>query len=66
MRDNLRHDKCKCGKFILWDIDDYSWDRNEVVCNHCKTKYRIESDSVLVHWLEEKVETKRGFSTEAR
>ncbi|KKN10549.1 hypothetical protein LCGC14_1035370 [marine sediment metagenome] len=61
MREDLRHDRCKCGKFIIWDEGD-----NSVICKYCGTEFKVESDSVLVYWLEENVKTKRGFYTEAR
>jgi len=57
-----RRDKCKCGRFITWS----PWEDNEVTCKHCGTKYRVEGDSVMVWWLEERVATQTPYRTEAR
>jgi len=57
-----RRDKCKCGKFLSWDPHD----DNEVICRHCKTKYGIESDSILVYWLKERISYLNCYETDAR
>lgn len=57
-----RRDKCKCGKFITWSY----YKNNEVICNHCGTVYSVESDSVMIYWLEEKIKTHVPFKTNAR
>ena len=56
-----RRDKCKCGRIMAWDVD---W--NTVTCKHCGTVYKVECDSVLVYWLEEKIKAEQPFKTEAR
>jgi len=56
-----RRDKCKCGKFIIWDTNN-----DEVICKHCKTEYKVDCDSVLVYWLVEKIEKKQPYQTEAK
>lgn len=57
-----RWDKCKCGKKIYWDAQK----DNEVVCKNCETIYYVDSDSVLVYWLTEKIESPKPWTTEAR
>ena len=59
--DDMRHDLCKCGKVIDWDTD---WD--EAICPHCHTKYKVDCDSVLVHWLVEKLDKQTPWTTEAK
>jgi len=58
-----RRNKCKCGKFIAWNIDD-----KKVKCKHCGTEYTIEDDSILVYWLEEIITTPQlqPYRTEPR
>lgn len=58
----MRRDKCKCGKFIVWDPET----DNEAVCKGCKTVYTVEADSVLIYWREEKMEKQSPYKTEAR
>jgi hypothetical protein len=60
--DKMRRDKCKCGKFITWDEGKDS----EVKCKHCKTEYRVDCDSVLLYWLEEKIEKRQPYRTNPR
>ena len=56
-----RRDKCKCGRIIAWDTED-----REVTCKHCETEFTVECDSVLVHWLEEKLERIKPYKTDAK
>lgn len=56
-----RRDECKCGKVIVWDTEE-----SLVKCKHCGTEYNVECDSVLVYWLEEIVERKNPYTTNAR
>ena len=56
-----RRDKCKCGRIIAWDTKD-----SEVTCKHCQTVYLVGCDSVLVYWLEEKLERRQPYRTDAR
>ena len=58
----MRRDKCKCGRFMTWD----TYEDSKVICKHCKTEYKVECDSVLLHWLEEIVENKKPYTTEMR
>ena len=60
MKPDHRHDRCKCGKFIVWKETD-----DEVKCKHCKTIYTVDCDSVLVYWLTEKLETRYPYQTDA-
>jgi len=55
MREKDRWDKCKCGTRMFWGPQK----NEEVVCGKCGTRYDIECDSVLVYWLEEKIEPYR-------
>jgi len=57
-----RWDLCKCGVKLWWDPHE----DDEVVCGKCRTRYKVDCDSVLVYWLEEKVESMVPYKTEAR
>lgn len=61
MKEDNRHDKCKCGKFIIWTTED-----DIVICLHCGTAYKVDCDSVLEYWLEEKIERQQPFRTDMR
>ena len=54
-----RRDKCKCGKILVWDPEK----DNEVKCLVCNTSYTVEADSVLIYWLEEKIDSPRPYRT---
>jgi DNA-directed RNA polymerase subunit M/transcription elongation factor TFIIS len=56
-----RRDKCKCGKYMVWDES-----KNIVKCKHCNTEYSVEMDSVLVYWLEEKIQETKKWTTSAK
>jgi hypothetical protein len=60
-----RCDKCKCGKLIVWNTETYD-DLAGVECKSCGTEYRVEADSRLVYWLEEKLEIGKPYTTSAR
>jgi hypothetical protein len=60
----MRRDKCKCGKYIIWE-DGYDAPQ-EVTCKFCNTKYKMESDDVTVYWLEELVSSPTPWKTEAK
>ena len=60
-----RRDKCKCGKFIIWE-DGYRKHDDLVTCKHCGTQYSVEDDDITVFWLEEKVLIKKPYKTAAR
>ena len=62
MSDEKRKDKCKCGVNLYWD----PYEDTEVVCGACRTKYKVDCDSVLVYWLVETMETVTPYQTEAR
>ena len=55
-----RRDNCKCGKIITWNDDG----KGTVICKHCRTKYKRDSESILVHWLEEIIEQRNPYKTE--
>ncbi len=56
-----RRNKCKCGKFFYWGTDERT-----VKCPHCGIEYKVDCDSVLVYWLEEKVVNPVPYKTVAR
>ena len=58
-----RWDKCKCGIRMYWDPHE---DGDEVVCRKCGTKYGVDCDTIMVYWLEEKVEKPKPHRTDAR
>jgi hypothetical protein len=60
-RDKWRVDKCKCGRKIYYD----PYSESHVTCGECKTKYKIDCDSILVYWLVEQIEN-NPWMTEAR
>ena len=60
----MRRDKCKCGRYIVWE-DGYNMS-NEVTCKFCKTKYTVQSDDITVFWLEEQVLLQTPWKTEAK
>ena len=57
-----RRDNCKCGKVMTWDADG----KGTVICTYCKTKYRRDSDSILVYWLEEIIEQRNPYKTDPK
>ena len=59
-----RRDKCKCGKFIIWD--PFESDNRLIICKYCGTEYKVDCDSILVHWLVEKQKKDQPWQTEAR
>jgi len=62
MSEEKRRDRCKCGKWIVWEPHIL----DKVTCKQCGTVYNVECNSVLVYWLEEKVTTPRPYRTEAK
>ncbi|MFH1505663.1 MAG: hypothetical protein ABIE94_01595 [archaeon] len=60
-REKNRRDKCKCGRFFYWSIEE-----NKVSCPHCETEYKVDCDSILLYWLEEIIQKKEPYKTEMR
>jgi len=60
----MRRDKCKCGKYIVWE-DGYDAP-NTVTCKHCGSKYKVEADDITVYWLEEILTDSKPWRTDAR
>ena len=54
-------DSCKCGADITWNTD-----QEKVKCDKCQRIYRVDCDSVLVHWLEEILDEGKPWRTDAR
>ena len=45
-----RRDRCaQCNKVMVWETD-----KKDFTCKSCGKEYRVECDSVLEYWLEEK------------
>jgi hypothetical protein len=52
MEEDIREDKCKCGKTLYWRPEEMTH-KDRVTCHACETVYRMDCDSILVYWLEE-------------
>ncbi len=56
-----RRDRCKCGKFFYWSTEE-----SIVECPKCKTKFRVDCDSIFVYWLEEIIKSPVPYKTDPR